>query len=270
MYADDSGNMELKLGEKIIDLRKQIPVMLVVNELIDSAHLDLEAAKVLYSAGNYSNCVFHLQQAMEKAVKAYFLYLGDADKEDLTKIGHQTTIAYLEHLRDIYRRQTGLMGDAQYAVSEATLRRVDALLPHEQGKRGKKRLKPKIVDELLNLSKEKILSGLLQVKSSIDTIEFNLRPARDKVEQIKSDFIKIFPLGSGLVEEMANRAPRYQSNWGLLYFLSTILNEHYTTTRYPGGKLEPSDYKRGLGVVDATPELIAELEQVIAYLRQDL
>ncbi len=51
--------------------------------------------------------------------------------------------------------------------------------------------------------------------------------------------------------------------------LALIVQYHQSTTRYPdspNGELKPSDYKPGLGIVDALPFLVGELDDLIAFL----
>lgn len=59
---------------------------------------DLKLAKIAYDIKDYGNALFHLQQSVEKTVKAYGLLLG-VIKNPKDEIGHKTPKVYLKMLR---------------------------------------------------------------------------------------------------------------------------------------------------------------------------
>lgn len=68
-------------------------------ELLDSkSRNDLKLAKIAYDIKDYGNAVFHLQQSVEKTVKAYGLLLGVINNPK-DEIGHKTPKVYLKMLR---------------------------------------------------------------------------------------------------------------------------------------------------------------------------
>ncbi len=56
--------------------------------LIEIAKDDLDVSKILYDKNYYAFAIYHLQQAAEKAVKAYFVKSG-INPKNLKKIGHE-------------------------------------------------------------------------------------------------------------------------------------------------------------------------------------
>ncbi|MDW8023521.1 MAG: HEPN domain-containing protein [Nitrososphaerota archaeon] len=65
---------------------------------LEISRVDLDASRILYNKGLYAPAVFHLQQSIEKALKAALLFVGIAPKreEDLnewlrTTAGHHVT-----------------------------------------------------------------------------------------------------------------------------------------------------------------------------------
>jgi len=70
-----------------------------IKYLTSRSEKDIDRAKDAYKDGDLNNAVFHLQQSIEKMVKAYGLYLGIIKKEDLIKIGHNTPEVYLKLLK---------------------------------------------------------------------------------------------------------------------------------------------------------------------------
>jgi len=59
---------------------------------------DLKLAKIAYDIKDYGNALFHLQQSVEKTVKAYGLLLGVIE-DPQEEIGHRTPEVYLKMLR---------------------------------------------------------------------------------------------------------------------------------------------------------------------------
>ncbi len=55
------------------------------------------------------------------------------------------------------------------------------------------------------------------------------------------------------------------SNFIMLYILSVITFPHFSSTRYPDGKIKPSHYKPGLGIVDCLDKIIEEVEHSIKF-----
>jgi len=52
----------------------------------------------------------------------------------------------------------------------------------------------------------------------------------------------------------------------LCYILGCITFAHESSTRYPGGTLNPRDYTTDLGIVQAIPELLVKTDLLFAEL----
>lgn len=68
-------------------------------EFLHDANIDLRACKVLRQKKLHAPSIYHLQQAAEKANKAWALGLGILDKKELIKIRHKTPLTLLYVLK---------------------------------------------------------------------------------------------------------------------------------------------------------------------------
>lgn len=65
---------------------------------------DLEVANHLFEKGFYPQSIFYLQQAVEKATKAWGLHFGIISEDELKKIGHESSKVYLKILKKLRPR----------------------------------------------------------------------------------------------------------------------------------------------------------------------
>lgn len=87
----------LNLPDIIESLNKDIDYEQI--EILESkSKNDLKLAKIAYDIKDYGNALFHLQQSVEKTVKAYGLLLGIINNPK-DEIGHKTPKVYLKMLR---------------------------------------------------------------------------------------------------------------------------------------------------------------------------
>lgn len=49
---------------------------------LETAKVDFDASRILYHNGLYAPAIFHLQQSIEKALKAVLLFVGIAENEE--------------------------------------------------------------------------------------------------------------------------------------------------------------------------------------------
>ena len=69
-----------------------------INMLESKSKNDLKLAKIAYEIEDYGNALFHLQQSVEKIVKAHGLKLG-VIKDPKKEIGHNTPKVYIKMLK---------------------------------------------------------------------------------------------------------------------------------------------------------------------------
>ncbi|HEY9204559.1 MAG TPA: HEPN domain-containing protein [Candidatus Methanoperedens sp.] len=86
-----------------------------IETLEQKSKYDIELAKMAYKLKDYGNALFHLQQAIEKATKAYGLYFGII-KDPQKEISHKTPkifikllrLSWVDDLTNIYNRNYNL------------------------------------------------------------------------------------------------------------------------------------------------------------------
>ena len=71
---------------------------LKAKSFIEFAEQDFTSAKILYKSGVYSTAIYHLQQTVEKFVKAYMLMFFEFNRKEIYYIGHDTPKAFLKLL----------------------------------------------------------------------------------------------------------------------------------------------------------------------------
>ena len=72
----------------------------IIDGLITNAERDFKDSNLLYKNGSYSNAVYHLQQAIEKLVKAYAMFFFPLDYSSIRKTSHNSPEIYLKLLKN--------------------------------------------------------------------------------------------------------------------------------------------------------------------------
>lgn len=101
--------VDRKKIQKIVDFfyRNHLSILESVNRDIDDEQIntlesksrnDLKLAKIAYEIEDYGNALFHLQQSIEKIVKAHGLKLGII-KDPKKEVGHKTPKVYVKMLK---------------------------------------------------------------------------------------------------------------------------------------------------------------------------
>ncbi|NYZ75860.1 HEPN domain-containing protein [Candidatus Micrarchaeota archaeon] len=215
----------------------------LVLEYLDCAEMDLAASEKLYQEQIFSLSAYHLQQAVEKTAKAQALLLGVVTRKELIgKVSHESPQIFIELLKK------------EWVVEFTSI--------------------IKVIDP----SAKTDSSGLSKIVDSKDeTLEIARKPYKeimeltesiDKIKQATSD--KMLNVMNTMLEGYDIPLPEsFSAVWAFLdlYMLSMVTYPHATFTRYPDGELKPKDYVKGLGIVDATPELIEKMKVVMPAIR---
>jgi len=199
-------------------------------DFLAKAKSDLKSCKILYEHGQYSDSVFYLQQASEKACKSFLLFFGLLKGDDLKEVGHSS---------DRINRRAIKRGDAYLRI----ISYFDPQ-PKEDKENG----------EIAAASKDSIMKDIAKreeyAKTLLTEIEASLRQLRQSghnavdaktVEQIAALKGKLGPI-----------IP--------IFSIVKFTSPHAGSARYPG---KPIEYNLRLGIVYATPELIMRLERAI-------
>lgn len=201
--------------------------------LIHLARNDLDSCINEYRLSRYSKSVFWLQQASEKTFKSLLRLTGQATQRDLKNMSHSSG----KMASQILTKAKPLLAIVDYFDAKST--------PLERWIHGGHRTAIATRDEIMNTLE--ITEG--NSKSFLTNVENTLRKAtavRRKRAAAESAF--------RLIRILAETVPIYT-----IYVFTSL---HESPSRYSGA-IKPDEYRPGLGIVDATPELIPRLERAI-------
>lgn len=212
-------------------------------DFLNEAERDIKSCKVLYSKKIYPHAVYHLQQAVEKAMKGYCLALGMLSIEEVKS--HDTPYLLLkglfektgmkEMLQGLSAESKSLLDKAWEAKDNREKRLETARMPFEQ-----------IIHELSNIDKDK--QRIRQLLDSLISLAATIRPNSP------------LPLEIMTLPVLAS-----------LYRLGVLSFPHEAFTRYPDDeRMIPTDYVRELGVVKAIPKMTKYLTTALKELRLEL
>lgn len=225
---------------------------------LDIAKQDLESARNLFEKRLYSQAIFYLEQAVEKATKSLGLYQNIISEDELEDIGHESIEIYVMVIKGL---KSKVIRFSERIKQFPKLKHVTLIKEYENLDLEKF---TKIVDgfeaglkeQIRQLSDEeldKLLSELAKIEREIEalrTIEKdeleNLKQLyqgvadailekhlefREKVEKELSKFGLLTPEA---IEKLITSLtiPRVICNYFLM-FLSAILSPHVTSSRYP-------------------------------------
>lgn len=209
---------------------------------LDEATRDVRSCKLLYSKKLYPHAVYHLQQAVEKAIKGYVLLEGFYKADELKEIStHQSPLVILKAVLE----RTGIKSLAQ--------------------KLDDKTLITKISDaESTITSEEKRIEIAKTSPSEIKRLLSRIEEYREMTAQIKQETagtltnISLGPMPMSLFQTVSALVA--------IMILAIITFPHWSYTRYPDAKMTPRDYTDQLGIVHETKRILPILETEIGNL----
>jgi HEPN domain-containing protein len=210
---------------------------------LDEADRDLKSCRALYSKKIYSHAVYHLQQAVEKAMKGYCLGLGILSIQEIRS--HDTPYLLLKGLFEKTGMKTLLeslgedakdrLGKAWEAIEKPEKRLEIARMPFEQ-----------IINSLNDIDDYELKSQ--QIGVLLNELAANVK-----------DRLGPLPLEITTISVMAN-----------LYILGSVSFPHEEFTRYPDRQMTPTEYVPKLGIVKAISKMIDYLAPAVKDLRYTL
>ena len=243
----------------------------IVDGLIRNAEIDFKDSNLLYKNGSYSSAVYHLQQAIEKLVKARAMNFFRLDYSSVRKTSHNSPEVYLKLLIDPTLNK--LLRQVGNLIPEIDLKPLDKL---DQTIKNIKRTETKV--ELAKMPAT-VLNNILDICDKIMAID---------VKSIGSDFLKeqygdhfdhylketltlLTPNNPVLESQISglNLKKIVEGNTNFiydslnefiitilpLYLLGLIVYPHESFTRYPEKLMNPQDYNESLGIVQVFPRI---------------
>lgn len=271
IYLPDNKVIEWLALLNGINTRRNIPL---AKALLITAELDYRSAKILYENELYAPSIYHLQQAVEKATKAFGLYSYLIEEEELyhkrkttqskTRKSVEESIAHISPKaflivfeKKIFRNFIPFLSD-QIKNEEAKQYLKDYKEHLKYFKKAVRKphkfikAKDSEIRHAINLIQK--ITGKLdmidnsQLASRIDSFKrcvmLRLNKSDLKDRKILIEDIKKMNIGEWDFSKFSKQALH-------LYTLGVITFSHYSFSRYPSYKLNPIDYKKGLGIVDS-------------------
>jgi len=251
-----------------------------IEEFLMYVKADLDACKTLYASKNYSQSVYHLQQATEKLTKAYALFFGIIKRKDVKRgIGHITPKIFLQLIQK---------KSLQQFIDEIN-KTLEKPIPTDAS--GLKKLIQRKNIETARFSKKEILQmlGLIHkireiclpqatlmevvqhVKKSIDIEELADRYKDD--EQFDKSIREFKSIASKIVKTKIETLYEASSNFIMLFLLSAVTFRHMQFVRYPHEEksdlvnpIKLEEYRQGFGIVDTTSDILKRLWDNYNYL----
>jgi len=207
-------------------------------KLVKCARIDYKVSKVLFKQKEkeYSAILYHLQQTVEKLVKAETILRKSISIDELKEVSHKSPKVFMMGLEKAMRN-----------------REINSFLknkiPKDKLKEANKYLyNPK---KIINSTKEELLAVLnfydIFKKSGI--IPEIYEEASQKIKSVK-------------LELNMDRNETFMN----LYFLSWITFPYSEITRYPDGKIKPYEYDKTKPIIQIIPDIIKKIEPLIKFM----
>jgi hypothetical protein len=243
-------NIRSKIVEQVVEnLISNLPEMIKrvnlsvdikqITDFILLAENDVNRAKDAYRNNDFNNTIFHLQQSIEKVVKAYGMYLGIIE-DPRTEIGHNTPKVYFELLENTQKLHNipkifGIKADIK-AVND-----FKALIKNKEAEVELDKSVPIILNTFKNVLK--------QFNNKTTKIEI-----RNVISEVKNKY------GIDIIRV-------YRSQIFFSFFLcpfSIITSPYAVDPRY---SIEQK-YKE-LNLIKCFPDIQRNLERLIAYIKEE-
>ncbi len=216
---------------------------------LESATLDVRAAKILHQNNLYAPAVYHAQQTYEKLYKALHLLLGH-EEEYLKKKGH----LYLTEKRLKAVKKNGIVsGDAELiAILEKHVPSYDTYSKNEL--------------ELVKAGQE----SYMLVELARAMIFEDVSVIADK--KIQEETKKWLQMHSAIFEERQFKIRELRLFFIFMgvMMLAHLLAPHCKYTRYPSKSFAPQDYNQKMGIVETLPTILDTADYAISEIRMIL
>jgi hypothetical protein len=225
---------------------------------IKTSKEDLMATKILFAKRLFASSTYHLQQAVEKASKAFGLFTGILSIQDVRGVSHDSI--------RVHNLMASKFEKYLMEVSSRYLRTISNIESLSQLTTKEKRM------EIARLSEVEIERMIAKFDSQTSVFgEFSEFKTGEILAQLREI---ILPNGNSLVssqiDEYMNKLLRnlpmiekFSKSISFLFIASAITFPHETFTRYPDKEIKPWEYNQSMGIVSTTPSIMSRLEQVL-------
>jgi hypothetical protein len=188
-------------------------------------------SKLAHSSGHYDSAAYHLQQSVEKAAKALFLWMGVLDLKTIRGTGHDAPKLFLKMAKlpwaKMFIERLASVPGCDMTTDTSTAEDV---------------IDKKKVD-MARIGEQQVIT-ILGLSTQMD----------NAMQQFSNT----------LATELTN----FVSVFIRLYLLTCITFPHEEFTRYHDKEIKPKDYDTNLGIVKVMPELWNATESTIDGAQQ--
>ncbi len=237
----------------------------IIDGLLKNAEIDFKASNLLYKDRIYSSAVYHLQQAIEKLVKACAMFFFPLSYSSIRNTSHNSPEIYLKLL--LNPMLNNLLRKVGDLIPEIDLKPLDIL---NQTINNLKRTETKV--ELARVP-ARVLNNLLDTCDELMAIDVKNKGSDFLKEQhgdrfhhyLKDTLTLLTPYYPDLESQISGLNLKEFSEVDIdfiyewlgelistilpLYILGFIVYPHESFTRYPGELMNPQDYNESLGIV---------------------
>lgn len=266
----DQMKVLLELGQEIsaaltsLSEEQKKETMELARGFLECSRQDIQATRLLYERQVFPLSVYHLQQAIEKATKAYALAFFAISKEDLIKIGHKSPMAFIRMLKKSWVNKFIVVLKMFYPDAKTNVSEAEKIINLKKTQKELVKLPESVIQNFLDLN-EKIRDALTSDKTQNQInsqIEILLRSLKGLLPGVNTEEI--------MKSLRTNFSFDIACSFGGLYILSVVTYPHWEFTRYPDKEIKPSDYSLDLGVVQCVDGILTQAENAIQALEEAL
>jgi hypothetical protein len=262
--------MMLELGQEITQAltgtsqKQRTESTDLARDLLECSKKDIQAAQLLYEGQVLPLSIYHLQQAVEKATKAYALAFCVITKDELTTINHRSPMAYIRMLRKSWVRKFIVALKMLYPDVNTNVREAKKVLVSNNTEQELAKLPESVIRTLLDLNEK--IRVILTSDETRNQIYTQIEIALNSLESLLPDANTEETIGFLRTNFRFDLACFF----GSLFILSVVTYPHWMFTRYPDKQLKPSDYSSDLGVVRCMGGILAQVQHAIHALEEEL
>ncbi len=244
----------IKRTLKHIVIKRDSRSLDTADKYLNAGEADYTATKLLFQHKEFALSVYHIQQAIEKAMKAFCLSIGDVTIEELSTT-HRTPLPLLKMIEEKPGSEMisilDSLGNQDY---RATIKQVKRLVNSDQQRLAKLPLNSSV--------RALSIEALVRVADAVFTTHPLLEQKENEVKTVFAEYLPEYResiVGYSLVK--SGQAA------GQCYIFGVLTFPHESYTRYPGGFLEPQDYTQEIGIVQAIPIIVERIPRILGLVR---
>ena len=244
----------VKRALKHVTIRRDPLSLDMADMYLAAGEADYRAADLLLQHGELALSVYHIQQAIEKAMKAFCLSVGDVTIEEL-RTTHRTPQPLLKIIEERPGSEMinvlNSLGNRDY---KAAITQVKRLVNNDQQQLAKLPMK--------SSARVYGIDVLIKVAGALLTTHPLLEKKEKEVKTVFADYLPEYKESIVTYSLVKFGQAALQC-----YILGVLTFPHESCTRYPGGFLEPQDYTHALGIVQAIPFLIEQVPRTLGLVQ---